>query len=163
LKISWGPGSLDPQPIVASWKLQTQDINGVEVSFFFHLASHDIPLLIGHDILRNSVVNFNHHPSWVEIRLRNTIVRFPIYTHGQRTRIEIAPIHHTNLLSNNPVLLGDAENSHTARDHCATAAQELQTHIPQDKYHHLSSLQDCIPTRMRRLETFASFCNAQGC
>jgi hypothetical protein len=47
LNISWGPGSLDPQPIVASWTLQTQDINGVEVSFVFHLASQDIPLLIG--------------------------------------------------------------------------------------------------------------------
>jgi hypothetical protein len=119
----WGPGSLPRQHIVASWLLQTQDINCVEVSFIFHLASQDIPLLIGHDILRNSVVNFNHHPSWVDIRHRNKIVRFPIYTHGQRTRIEIAPIHHTNLISN-CVLLGDAEDSHTARDHCATAAHE---------------------------------------
>ena len=39
----------------------------------------------------------------------------------------------------------------------------FQMHHPQAKYNHLYSPQDCIPTRMRRLETFASFCNAQGC
>jgi hypothetical protein len=61
LNIAWGPGAHDPQPIVASWILQTQDINGVEVNFLFHLASQDIPLLIGHNILQNSTINFNHH------------------------------------------------------------------------------------------------------
>jgi hypothetical protein len=112
-----------------SWTLQTQDINGVEVSFIFHLASQDIPLLIGHGILQNSVVNFNHHPFWVDIKHRNTIFRFPIHTHAQRKRIEIAPIHHKNILSSH-VLLGDAENSHMARDHFATAARENSPNAP---------------------------------
>jgi hypothetical protein len=112
-----------------SWTLQTQEINGVEFSLFFHLASQDIPLLIGHEILQNSVVNFNHHPFWVDIKHRNTIFRFPIHTHEQRNSIEIDPIHHSNILSSH-VLLGDAEDSHIARDHFATAAHENSPKAP---------------------------------
>jgi hypothetical protein len=153
-QISWGPTAAEPQPIVATWNIEVPDVHGVTAEFCFHLTNSSTPLLLGLDVLQHSSLHLKENPSWLDIQQHSTHTRFLTYTKGSRTHIELAPIYHSCIKSNQQCssLLSDTSSSIDAhvpgsvieRHGVIPSASQLPAHALASRLHSYShaSLRD---------------------